>query len=446
MVWLVLLPSCKIGRAYQRPVMALPDSIGSCADSVSFADLNWRDVYRDSLLADLIDSALVYNNDMQVAAARIVEMGYRHRVATGKMLPGFTGRINDSYERENHGGNNLDAENTFDIQLLLSWELDLWGNLRWARAQDKARYLSTVEGRKALQMTIVSNVASAYYQLVALDTELDIVRRTLAAREEGVRLAQIRYSGGLTSETAYRQALVERARTATLIPELERKIVIKQNELAFLTGHFPKQINRNVLVDSLILPDEVSAGLPSGLLERRPDIRRAEQDLIAANAKVGVAFTDMFPRIRLSAGAGVETVDMRAIFRSPYEIITGSLLAPIFNWGKLRYAWKAEKAAYEAQVHEYCKVVLNAFHEADNAITNYDKIRQVYSLRAAHEASAKSYLELAQLQYINGVINYMDVLDAQRSYLDAQIALSNAMRDQLLAVVVLYKALGGGWQ
>lgn len=438
--------SCKIGKAYSRPAIDLPDSIRPCVDTLSFADLDWRHVYHDTALVRLIDSALVYNKDIRAAAARVTEMGYRHRVATGKMLPGFSGSVGEEYERENHGGNALDVTNTFDIQLLLSWELDLWGNLRWGREQDKARYLSSVEAQHALQLTIVAEVASAYYRLVALDTELDIVRRTLEAREEGVRLARIRFDGGITSETSYRQALVECACAAIHIPELERKIAIQQNEIAFLTGCFPQHITRSTLPDDEVLPDEVTTGLPSGLLERRPDIRRAEQELIAANARVGVAFTDMFPRIRIGGGAGVETVDMAAIFRSPYEIITGTLLAPVFNWGRLRYTWKAERAAYEAQVHEYSKVVLNAFREADDALTNYDKIREVYRLRAAHEASARSYLELAQLQYINGVINYMDVLDAQRSHFDAQIALSNAMRDQLLAVVDLYKALGGGWQ
>lgn len=440
------LTSCKVGKAYQRPQMALPDSLGVCTDTISIADYDWHEIYLDSILSDLIDSALVYNSDMKIAAARVVEMGYRHRVATGKMLPGFSGRVNDTYERENHGGNALDADNTFDIQLLLSWELDLWGNLRWGREQDKAKYLASVEGQRAVQLTIIAEVAAAYYRLVALDTELDIVRRTLEAREEGVHLAQVRFEGGLTSETSYRQALVEQARTATLIPELERKIAIQQNDIAYLTGHFPRYVRRSQMPESVNLPDELATGLPSDLLERRPDIRQAEQSLIAANARVGVAFTDMFPRITVRGGAGVETLDMRSIFRSPYEIITGTLLAPIFNWGKLRYTWKAEKAAYEAEVHRYAKVVLNAFREADNAMENYDKLRQVYQVRAAHEASARSYMELAQLQYINGVINYLDVLDAQRAYFDAQIALSNAMRDRMLAVVEIYKALGGGWQ
>lgn len=440
------LTSCKIGKAYQRPYMQLPDSLGACPDTLSIADFDWRVIYRDSILADLIDSALVYNSDMNIAAARVVEMGYRHRVATGKMLPGFSGRVGDSYERENHGGNALDAENTFDIQLLLSWELDLWGNLRWGRERDKAEYLASVEGQRAVQLTIIAEVASAYYRLVALDTELDIVRHTLEAREEGAHLAQIRFNGGLTSETSYRQALVEHARTATLVPDLERRIAIQQNDIAYLTGHFPRHVNRGTMSDSIILPDEPAVGLPSDLLERRPDIRRAEQLLMAANARVGVAFTDMFPRITIRGAAGVETLDMRTIFRSPYELIAGTLLAPVFNWGRLRYTWKAEKAAYEAEVHKYSKVVLNAFREADNAMENYDKLRQVCQMRAAHEASARSYMELAQLQYINGVINYLDVLDAQRAYFDAQIALSNARRDRMLAVVELYKVLGGGWK
>ena len=438
--------SCKVGKAYVRPEITLPDSIAACTDSISFADRHWKQVYKDSALMSLIDTALAYNSDINAAAARVEELAYRARISTSKMLPGFSGKVGDEYERENYGGDNLNAKNTFDVKLLLSWELDLWGNLRWARTADKAKYLASVEGTRALQMTIVSEVAMAYYKLVALDTELDIVRQTLKAREEGVHLAKVRFEGGMTSETAYRQALVEHARTATLVPDLERKIAIQENEIAFLAGRFPSPVERSAGRDSLFLPDEISTGFPSSLLERRPDIRRAEQNLIAANARVGVAFTDMFPRISLKAGAGVETIDMRAIFRSPHEIITGTLLAPIFNWGQLRYTWKAEKKAYEAQVYDYNKVILNAFREVDNALVNYDKIRDIYRLRSAHAESAHSYLQLAEIQYLNGVISYMDVLDAQRSYFDAQIALSNAIRDQLLVVVDLYKALGGGWQ
>lgn len=295
-------------------------------------------------------------------------------------------------------------------------------------------------------MTIVAEVAQAYYELVALDTELDIVKQTLKAREEGVSSGTYPFEGGLTSETSYRQAQVELARTATLVPDLERKISLKENDIAFLAGEYPNRIARSRLLQEFNFPETLPIGMPSTLLERRPDIRQAEQKLIAANAKVGVAYTNMFPRLALTGGFGSESTSLSELLKSPYAVMEGALLTPIFGWGKNRAALKGKKAAYEAEIHSYEKTVLTAFKETRNAIVNFNKIKEVYALRANLERSAKSYMDLAQLQYINGVINYLDVLDAQRGYFDAQIGLSNAIRDELITVVQLYKALGGGWK
>ena len=239
---------------------------------------------------------------------------------------------------------------------------------------------------------------------------------------------------------------MELARTATLVPDLERKISLKENDIAYLAGEYPNKIARSRLLQEFNSPETLPVGLPSTLLERRPDIRQAEQKLIAANAKVGVAYTNMFPRLALTGGFGGESTSLSELLKSPYAVMEGALLTPIFGWGKNRAALKAKKAAYEAEVHSYEKAVLEAFKETRNAIVNFNKIKEVYELRANLERSAKSYMDLAQLQYINGVINYLDVLDAQRGYFDAQIGLSNAIRDELIAVVQLYKALGGGWE
>ena len=396
-----VLTSCKVGKSYVRPDLHLPDSLERSQDSVSFGDQDWRDIYTDATLRSLIERALDHNKDMLIAAARVKEMAAQKRISTAALLPDIKGKVTGERELENHGGDAFKRSDTFEAQFLVSWEVDLWGNLRWARSASIAEYLQSIEAQRALQMTIVAEVAQAYYELVALDTELDIVKQTLKAREEGVRLARIRFAGGLTSETSYRQAQVELARTV---------------------------------------------GLPSTLLERRPDIRQAEQKLIAANAKVGVAYTNMFPRLALTGGFGSESTSLSELLKSPYAVMEGALLTPIFGWGKNRAALKAKKAAYEAEVHSYEKSVLEAFKETRNAIVNFNKIKEVYELRANLERSAKSYMDLAQLQYINGVINYLDVLDAQRGYFDAQIGLSNAIRDELIAVVQLYKALGGGWE
>ena len=258
-----------------------------------------------------------------------------------------------------------------------------------------------------------------------------------------MRLARIRFEGGLTSETSYQQAQVELARTATLVPDLERRISLKENDISFLVGEFPTRIKRVNFLQELDVPEFLPVGLPSDLLERRPDVRVAEQQLRAEHARVKVAYTNMFPRLALTGQFGLESDVLSNFLESPYSLLNGAVLAPLFGWGKNRAALNAQKASFEAEVHSYEKTVLNAFKEAKNAIVDFNKIKEVYQLRAK---LAKGYVDLAQLQYINGVINYMDVLDAQRGYFDAQIGVSNAIRDELIAMVNVYKALGGGWQ
>jgi multidrug efflux system outer membrane protein len=426
--------------------LGIPDSLTSYVDSTGFAEQDWRNLYTDSTLQQLIAQTLEYNKDLLIAAARIKEMAAQKRISTAALLPEVSGKITAERELENHGGDSFKRADTFTAQALVSWELDLWGRLRWGRAATVADYLQSVEAQRALRITLVAEVAQAYCELVALDTELDIVRQTLKAREEGVHLARIRFEGGLTSETSYRQAQVELARTATIVPDLERQISLKENDIAFLAGEYPNHIARSKLLKDLQPDETLPEGISSTLLERRPDIHAAEQSLIAAHARVGAAYTNMFPRISLTGGFGSESLSLSTLLKSPYAMMDGMLLTPIFAWGKNRAAWKAKKAAYEAEVHRYEKSVLTAFKEAQSAIVNYNKIKEVHRLRARLEESARSYMELAQLQYMNGIINYLDVLDAQRGYFDAQIGMSNAKRDELIALIQLYKALGGGWQ
>ena len=413
------LTSCKVGKSYVRPEMALPDSLAQQQDSMSIADEQWQAVYTDSTLRALIDRALEYNKDMLIAASRVKEMAAQKRISVANLLPQLTGKVEAEREVENYGGHSRDVGNTYEAKALLSWELDLWGNLRWKKVAAVAEYLQSVEAQRALRMTIVAEVAQAYYELVALDTELEIVRQTQKAREEGVRLARIRFEGGLTSETSYQQAQVELARTATLVPDLERRISLKENDISFLVGEFPTRIKRVNFLQELDVPESLPVGLPSDLLERR------------------LALTGQF---------GLESDVLSNFLESPYSLLNGAVLAPLFGWGKNRAALNAQKASFEAEVHSYEKTVLNAFKEAKNAIVDFNKIKEVYQLRAKLERSAKGYVDLAQLQYINGVINYMDVLDAQRGYFDAQIGVSNAIRDELIAMVNVYKAVGGGWQ
>lgn len=441
----VTFQSCKVGKSYARPEMELPDSLLSGQSYLSFGDREWWEIYTDGPLRKLIEKTLINNKDLMIAAAKVREIATQRRISEANLFPQISGKVHGEREFENDGGDNSTQSNSFEAKALLSWELDLWGNLRWGREAAIAEYLQSVEAQRALRMTIIAEVAQAYYELVALDNELSIVRQTLRAREEAVRIARLRYEGGLTSETAYQQARLEVARTATLMPELERRVIKKENDIAFLAGEFPNKVERSRLLEEYNYSMMLPVGLPSDLLERRPDIRKAEQQLIAANARVGVAYTDMFPRITLTGTYGLESSELSNLLQSPYGLISGALITPLFSAGKNRAKWKAQKAVYEQSLYEYEKTVLNAFREVHNAIVDFNKVREMCQLQVHLEESAKSHTSLTQLQYINGVTNYLDVLDAQRGHFDAQIALSNSIRDELITVVHIYKALGGGW-
>lgn len=441
----IMLSSCKIGKSYVRPELNLPDSLAANQDSVSLADMAWWELYTDPLLVSLIEQALEYNKDVRIAAARIKEMAAKKRISTAKLLPKIDGELSASNKSTNDRGEGTSHTDSYSGKLLLSWELDLWGNLRWDRQASIADYLNTLEAQRALQLTIISEVAQAYYELIALDREYTILKQTLDDRNSSVRLARIRFEGGMTSEIPYQQAQVELAKTATLIPEQERKITVKENDIAMLVGSYPTEISRSRSLDDLFKMKELPYGLPSDLLERRPDIRGAEQRLRQANAKVGVAYTDMFPRISLTGKLGYESSEFSSFLKSPYSLIEGALLTPIFNMGKNRAALKAAKAVYEQQLYGYEKAVINAFRETSNAIVNYNQRREVHSLKANLEKASKKYIDLAYLQYMNGVISYIDVLDAQRMYFDAQVGLNTAIKDEIIAVIQLYKSLGGGW-
>lgn len=444
----ITLSSCKLGKHYVRPELQLPEKLSQkqqAGDTTSIADLKWWEIYTDTILQNLIQRTLECNKDVKIAAAKVKELAALKRIDVANLLPQFDATVSATQKGSKNADGDYVSKPEFGVKAGVSWELDLWGNLRWAKDKSLAQFLGSIEAQRALQMSLIAEVAQAYFELVALDNELFIVRQTLNARKEGVRIAKLRFDSGLTSETSYQQAQVEYARTATLVPDLERKISLKENDIAFLAGEYPHRVTRSMQQKEIYLPETLPVGLPSTLLERRPDVRQAEQGLIAANAAVGIAYTNMFPHIALTAQYGVESDEVNMLFKSPVHFLSAKLLTPLFAMGKNRAMLKAKKAAYEQECYSYEKSVLNAFKEARNAIVDFNKIEEIYESRLQLKKASKTTMELAQLQYINGVIGYLDVLDAQRSYFDAQIGLSNAQRDKQITLVKLYKALGGGW-
>lgn len=446
-IGLLTFSSCKIGKEYTRMEMDMPGQYQEYANDTScLADVKWWDIYADTNLINLINYTLENNKDMKIAVAKVKEMAAKKKINFADFFPKINGSTYAQNEGLNYGGDTYKNDFEYGLKASVAWELDLWGNLRWANDMSIAEYLSSIEGQRALMMSLVAEVAENYFELIALDNELRIVKQTLISREEGVRLAKIRFEGGLTSETSFQQAQLEYAKTATMIPDLERKIAIKENEILQLSGTYPSLLERIDSQNNWVLPDSIPLGLPSDLLERRPDVRMAEQKLIAANASVGLSYTNMFPRLTLTSNLGLESDDFKNLLSSPMFFIGGNLMAPLFNMGKNRAKYKAQQAVYEQECYRYEKVVIDAFYDVINAMVEFDKIKEIYQTRLMLEQSARVTMKLAQLQYINGVIGYLDVLDAQRNYLDAQISLSNAYRDKQITMVKLYKALGGGWE
>ncbi|SBW05113.1 efflux transporter outer membrane subunit [uncultured Dysgonomonas sp.] len=443
----ILLSSCKIGQKYERPEMNMPQTFeaGSMAAGDA-SDIGWSTLYSDTVLQGLITKALDHNKDMLVAVARIKEMAAKKRISFANLFPEIGGELAGQKEHLNYGGDNSKYTPELRANLNVSWELDVWGKLRWANDAGVAAYMQTVEAQRALHLTIVAQVAQSYFELKALDRELAIVKQTLEARREGVRFAKLRYEGGLTSEIPYRQSLVELARTETLIPNLENEIKLKENDLFVLVGEFPSgSISRiGDDINHQLIPQNLPVDMPSSLLKRRPDMIQAEQKLIEANARVGISYTEMFPSLRLTGRLGGENDELSDFLKSPTWFISGILTGPIFNMGKNKAAHNAAKAAYEQEVYTYEKSVLEAFKEVNNSIVTFNKMKEVYRSQEALYNSAKSYQELAKLQYVNGVISYIDLLDAQRQFFDAEIALNTAILNELSSMVGLYKALGGG--
>ncbi len=444
---LLMVSSCKIGTQYSRPELNLPDRLEVMSiDSITIDDLDWWELYTDTVLQTLIQTALDNNKDALIATARLKEYMAAKRIASADLFPHLNADLHADREMENPGGHSRNFSNSLEAHATLSWELDLWGNIRWGRDASIAEYLATKEAQRALQMAIVAEVSQTYFELIALDDELAIVTQTLEARKEGARIASLRFKGGLTSETSLKQAEVELAKTMTMIPVLERKIRLKQNDMALLLGQYESNIVHGHNLQDQHMMQKLPAGLPSELLIRRPDVRQAEQKLIAANARVGVAATDRYPTIRLTGKYGLENNALSELLKSPYWFVAGDILGPLFEAGKNKARLHASKAVYEQEIYSYQKSVLQAFQEANSAIMTFRKVKEFREAQGNLAQASRDYLNLAQLQYLNGVISYLDLLDAQRSLLDAEIKLNNAIRDELLSMVYLYKALGGGWK
>ncbi len=442
--------SCSGTRNLANPRLDMPEAYvagdTAAVDSQSIADISWWEFYADSTLTKIMRIALDNNRDILKAAARVEQARHLYGVAVAEMWPKVGVDVGYSYETNKYNGGELKKDPEHDLKLPITWEVNLWGSMIHAKDAGKARYAASVEDYRAMRMTVIAEVATAYFRLLSLENELEIVRRTLLTRQESLEQARLRFEGGLTSETVYQQAKVEYSTTASLVPALELQVAAMRNTLTTLMGEYPHEVfdRRNTLFGAE-MPAGLPAGVPSDLLRRRPDLRAAEMRLKAAMSDVGVSYADRFPSLRIGFTPGLENDGLKDFFKSPFTYTLAQITGPIFDFGRKKRKYQAMIAAYDQSRLDYEKAVIGAFTEVNTSIVAYNKYHDNYRVKVDLRDAAAKYVKLAWLQYRGGTLNYIDVLDAQRRYFEAQIGVSNALRDEYLALINLYKALGGGW-
>lgn len=450
----LLLTGCTLGPDYRRPAVSTPEAWRDgppAPDAASLADLAWWDLFQDEELRRLVHAALEANRDLRIAVTRVDQARAVLGVTRAAQLPDVTAggsvttnRFSDNVPPRDQGGETDLLATTVD----LAFEIDLWGRLRRSSEAARAELLASEEARRAVAMTLVSDVATAYLRLRQLDMELDTTRRNIVSRQSSLQLVRDRLEAGLTSALDLRQAEAELASAAAQVPDLQRQIAQTEHQLSVLLGRDPGSITRGQPLTGQTFPPSVPVGLPSALLERRPDIRRAENALVAANARIGVARAAFFPQISLTGFFGFESVALSDLFTGPSRIwqFGPTVTVPIFNAGRNR----ANLALTEAQQREallrYEQVIQQAFREVEDALIAYGKAREALVEQTAAVRASREAVSIAEFRYTSGLTSYLDVLDTQRTLLGAEVAESRTLLGQLVAVVQLYRALGGGWE
>ena len=448
------LAGCAVGPNYQRPAVNAPVGFRDATNQVStnsFADLPWWDVFKDPVLQDLIHVALTNNYDLRITLTRVDQARALQAQARSQFLPQASYMGDASRGRNTFLGTPFPTSgqtlNGFLGGFEAVWEIDLWGRVRRMSEAARANFMATQEGRRTVMISLVSSVARAYFELLELDDQLAIAKRTRDSYEHTYKLFDDQHAGGLASKLELSRAKLALASVSANIPEIERQIALKENEINTLLGRNPGPVPRTSTLLDQELPPEIPVGLPSTLLERRPDIREAEQRVRAANAEIGVAVGDFFPRIGLTAFYGGVSSDLNNLTSSSANTwsLAASTAGPLFTGGRLTGRYRQAKATCEEAKLHYQETALSAFREVSDALISHrrfdeEQVEQAEAVEAGHDAVA-----VASDRYKEGKASYYEVLEAQQQLFPAENALSHIEAGRRLAVVQLYKALGGGW-
>ena len=455
MMSLSLVAGCRVGPNYHRPVVQPPTAFRDLsensqaqAQAASYADLPWWQVFQDPQLQELIRTALKQNYDLQLATERINAARAQVAISRSRLFPQVQGNGDFSGGKEH----NFQTKSNF---LLLTadaaFQLDFFGRLRRATEASRAELLATEDARQTVILTLVSDVASAYFALLQLDLQLQITRETVKTQQDSVKLTNLRVEHGVATRLDVLQAQQVLDSANAQIPDLERRIAQEENAISILLGNYPRAVPRGRPLVEQPLPPEVPPGMPSSLIERRPDIREAEQVLVSANAQMGVAKAQFFPQIALT-GSGGGSFGRSSAFSSLMSSQVGiwsygaQMSQPIFTGGALRGNLRAAESQHQQALISYRQTIQRAFGDVSDALIGYEKLHQV---RIRQEDTVKDLQEsvrLSDMRYKGGTTTYLEVLDGQRSLFSAELTLAEARGTEYQSLVQLYRALGGGWQ
>jgi outer membrane protein, multidrug efflux system len=454
---LVALSSgCVVGPDYKRPSVPAPSTYRGVATEstvkpavASFGDEKWWDAFQDDVLRDLIRAALQQNYDVRIAATRILEARALVGITQADQLPTATAAASALNQRSPQvAGRPAGETSPAQVSVSAAWELDFWGKFRRATESARANLLSEEWAQRQIISSLVSDVATAYFQLRELDLELEISRQTLASRRDSLRLTQILADGGATSLLDVRQAEQLVFGAGAAISDLELRIEQEENFISILVGNNPDVVARGRRLVDQPHPLEVPAGLPSSLLARRPDILQAEQQLVAANAQIGVARADYFPQISLTAVGGYQSSALTRLFTGPAGLWTfgASAVQPIFEGGRIRNRVRFAEARTQEATFVYQRTVQQAFREVSDSLVAYRKTQDVRAQLQQLTTAAEDATTLSNMRYRGGAASYLEVLDSETRFFAAQLGLAQAQLRELQSLVQIYRSLGGGWQ
>jgi len=447
----LVLAGCAVGPKYSRPETKKPEAyVQSKVPSDSITNLKWWEVYQDSALQTLMRTAIDQNLDLKVAVARVEEakavLGFNKANYFPFLDYSARARATDFRSVASDAGVAFPT-NSLSTLGNVSWEIDLWGKIRHANRAAYAQLMAADESRKSIYISLVAQVAELYFELRGLDERLTITMRTNETRREYLRIITLRFNQGEVSELDKLQAENIAASSEAQLYSLERSIIAVENALNILLGKTYAPITRGLVNDQQQLPVEIPSGIPSQLLERRPDIKSAEQLLIAQTEKVGVAVALQFPSLSLTGMLGVASPDLSNLFTSDAFLgsVTGQLAGPAFHFGQNKRRVEAEKAVAQQVGYNYETTVLNAFAEVENSLASIRTYRSEFAARQVQVTATEKSLALSKALYDNGYTSFLQVLDAERELYNSQFEKSIALQNQLISTVRLYKALGGGW-